>query len=174
MLRDHAFGLNPILELDFLTPSRRGFEPKSMDYVCHWIVDKTPQALSEAMRRLLQRADTDLVLFVGDDIEFGPEHVKILLGRMGPGIGAVESNPQIPGFHVNRSRESYETLDTAKTKSYQRVEPSSAHEVRGLASPQARNAKRVQVDQGAELRRGAPRRRQGFSWTPKPPLGRWS
>ncbi len=160
------------LKLDFLTPTKRGFHPTNMEYVCHWLVDSTPQALSEARRLLLRRADTDLVLFVDDDIDFRPEHVKILLDRMGPGIGAVESNPQIPGFHVNRSRESYETLDTAKTKSYQRVEPSSAHEVRGRASPQARNAKRVQVDQGAELHRGAPRRRQRFSWTPKPPLGR--
>ena len=91
------------MKLDFLTPSRRGFHPGKMEYVCHWLVDSTPQALSEARRLLLRRADTDLVLFVDDDIEFGPEHVRILVDRMGPGIGAVESNPQIPGFPVNRS-----------------------------------------------------------------------
>ena len=51
----------------------------------------------------MRKADTDLVLFVDDDIEFGSEHVKILLDRMGPGIGGVESNPQIPGFPTKRS-----------------------------------------------------------------------
>ncbi len=91
------------LKLDFLTPSKRGFRPTDMAYVCHWRVDSTPQVLSEARRLLLRKADSDLVLFVDDDIEFGPEHVKILVDRMGPAIGAVESNPQIPGFPVKRS-----------------------------------------------------------------------
>ncbi len=72
-----------ILKLDFRTPSRRGFQPRSMEDVCHWLVDSTPQALSEARRLLLRRADTDLVLFVDDDIEFGPDQVRILVEWMG-------------------------------------------------------------------------------------------
>ena len=91
------------VKLDFLTPSKRGFQPRAMSYLCHWLVDSTPQALSEARRLLLLKADTDLVLFVDDDIEFGLEHVKILLDKMSPTIVAVESNPQIPGFPIQRS-----------------------------------------------------------------------
>ncbi len=91
------------LKLDFLTPTKRGFQPQAVEYVCHWRVDGTPQALSDSRRLLLRRADSEFVLFVDDDIEFGPEHVKILLDKMAPGIGAVESNPQIPGFPVKRS-----------------------------------------------------------------------
>ena len=94
----------PVLKLDILTPSIRGFKPKDMEYVCHWLVEDRPIVLSSARRMLLRRADTDLVLFVDDDIEFGPEHVKTLVDRMAPGVGAVESNPQIPGFPVKRSQ----------------------------------------------------------------------
>ncbi len=91
------------MTLDFLTPTIRGFKPRDMEYVCHWRVEDSPVVLSTARRLLLQKADTELVLFVDDDIEFGPEHVGILLDRIGPGVGAVESNPQIPGFPVKRS-----------------------------------------------------------------------
>ncbi len=92
------------MKLDFLTPSVRGFKPRQMDHVCHWLVDDSARILSTARRFLLRRADTEFVLFVDDDIEFGPEHVKMLLYQMQPGVGAVESNPQIPVFPVKRSQ----------------------------------------------------------------------
>lgn len=91
------------MKLDFLTPSVRGFTPRNMEYVCHWHVEDSPMLLSCARSLLLRRADTDLVLFVDDDVEFGTEHVGALLSRMGSEIGAVESNPQIPSFPVKRS-----------------------------------------------------------------------
>ncbi len=91
------------MKMDFLTPSLRGFKPGNMDYVCHWLVEDRPIVLSRARRILLKRADTDLVMFVDDDIEFGPEQVRLLVDRLGPGVGAVESNAQIPGFPVKRS-----------------------------------------------------------------------
>ncbi len=74
-----------------------------MEYLCHWHVEDSSVVLSTARRLLIQKADTELVLFIDDDIEFGPEHIKILLDRMGPGVGAVESNPQVPGFPIKRS-----------------------------------------------------------------------
>ncbi len=90
------------MKLDFLTPTIRGFKPWDVEYVCHWHVESSPIVLSAARSALIQQSDTDLVLFVDDDIEFRPQQVKVLLDRMGPGIGAVESNPQIPGFPVER------------------------------------------------------------------------
>lgn len=74
-----------------------------MEYVCHWLVDDAPRTLSIARSLLLRRADTDYVLFADDDVEFGPEHVKLLIDRITAKIGAVESNPQIPGFPIKRS-----------------------------------------------------------------------
>lgn len=73
-----------------------------MDYVCHWHVEDSLVILSSA-RRMLRGADTDLELFVEDDVEFGPDHIRILLDKIQPGVRAVESNPPIPGFPVKRS-----------------------------------------------------------------------